>query len=99
MRRVDESDNCHSSPILGFIFLILVPVVGVEVKGSKRWLDFLFLPRFQPIELLKPFIIIMVASVLSTEKGKNIYYKYFLSFIVIVPIMFLLITALLVVNY
>ena len=34
----------------------------------------------------------MVASVLSTEKGKNIYYKYFLSFIVIVPIMFLLIT-------
>ena len=75
-----------------FIFLILVPIVGIEVKGSKRWLDFVFLPRFQPIELLKPFIIIMVASVLSTEKGKNIYYKYFLSFIVIVPIMFLLIT-------
>ena len=78
--------------IICFIFLILVPIVGIEVKGSKRWLDFAFLPRFQPIELLKPFIIIMVALVLSTEKGKNIYYKYFLSFIVIVPIMFLLIT-------
>ena len=78
--------------IICFIFLTLVPIVGIEVKGSKRWLDFAFLPRFQPIELLKPFIIIMVASVLSTEKGKNIYYKYFLSFIVIVPIMFLLIT-------
>ena len=78
--------------IICFIFLTLVPIIGIEVKGSKRWLDFPFLPRFQPIELLKPFIIIMVASVLSTEKGKNIYYKYFLSFIVIVPIMFLLIT-------
>ena len=78
--------------VICFIFLILVPVIGIEVKGSKRWLDFAFLPRFQPIELLKPFIIIMIASVLSTEKGKNIYYKYFLSFIVIVPIMFLLIT-------
>ena len=78
--------------IICFIFLILVPIIGIEVKGSKRWLEFPFLPRFQPIELLKPFIIIMVASVLSTEKGKNIYYKYFLSFIVIVPIMFLLIT-------
>ena len=78
--------------VICFIFLILVPVIGIEIKGSKRWLDFAFLPRFQPIELLKPFIIIMVASVLSTEKGKNIYYKYFLSFIVIVPIMFLLIT-------
>ena len=75
-----------------FIFLILVPIIGIEVRGSKRWLEFPFLPRFQPIELLKPFIIIMVALVLSTEKGKNIYYKYFLSFIVIVPIMFLLIT-------
>jgi len=78
--------------IICFIFLILVPIIGIEVRGSKRWLEFPFLPRFQPIELLKPFIIIMVASVLSTEKEKNIYYKYFLSFIVIVPIMFLLIT-------
>ena len=78
--------------IICFIFLTLVPIIGIEVKGSKRWLDFPFLPRFQPIELLKPFIIIMIASVLSAEKEKNIYYKYFLSFIVIVPIMFLLIT-------
>ena len=78
--------------IICFIFLILVPIIGIEVRGSKRWLEFPFLPRFQPIEILKPFIIIMVALVLSTEKGKNIYYKYFLSFIVIVPIMFLLIT-------
>jgi len=78
--------------VICFIFLILVPVIGIEVKGSKRWLDFAFLPRFQPIELLKPFIIIMIASVLSAERGKNIYYKYFLSFIVIVPIIFLLVT-------
>jgi len=75
-----------------FIFLALVPLIGVEVKGSKRWLDFLFLPRFQPIELLKPFTIVMMASVLSSEKNNNIYYKYFLSFILIVPIIFLLIT-------
>ena len=75
-----------------FVFLALVPIIGVEVKGSKRWIDFLFLPRFQPIEVLKPFIIIMVASILSSEKSSNIYYKYFLSFILIVPIIFFLIT-------
>ena len=78
--------------IVCFIFLMLVPIIGVEVKGSKRWLDFSFLPRFQPIELLKPFIIIMIASVLSSEKNENLYYKYFLSFFVIAPIIFLLIT-------
>ena len=73
-------------------FLILVPFIGAEIKGSKRWLDFLFLPRFQPIELLKPFIIIMIASILSSEKSSNLYYKYLLSFILISPIIFLLIT-------
>ena len=75
-----------------FIFLTLVPIIGIEVKGSKRWLDLLFLPRFQPIELLKPFIIVITASILSSEKNNNLYYKYFLSFIVIMPITFLLIT-------
>tara|TARA_B100001123_G_scaffold47068_1_gene47793 strand:- start:1408 stop:2532 length:1125 start_codon:yes stop_codon:yes gene_type:complete len=75
-----------------FAFLALVPIIGIEVKGSKRWLDFLFLPRFQPIELLKPFIIITIASILSSEKNNSLYYKYFLSFIVIIPIVFLLIT-------
>ena len=75
-----------------FISLILVPVIGVEVKGSKRWLDLFFLPRFQPIELLKPFIIVIIASILSSEKNNSLYYKYFLSFIVIIPIIFLLIT-------
>ena len=78
--------------LICFIFLALVPIIGVEVKGSKRWLDILFLPRFQPIEVLKPFIIIMIATILSSEKNKNIYYKYLLSFVLIVPIIFLLIT-------
>ena len=41
--------------IVSFIFLALVPFLGVEVKGAKRWLDFYFF-RFQPIEVLKPFL-------------------------------------------
>ena len=78
--------------LICFIFLALVPIIGIEVKGSKRWVDFIFLPRFQPIEVLKPFIIIMIASILSSEKSSNVYYKYLLSFILIAPIIFLLIT-------
>jgi len=70
--------------------LFLVPIVGTEVHGAKRWLDLFFLPRFQPIELVKPFIIIFLATILSSEKNIHIYYKYFVSFIVIVPISFLL---------
>ena len=78
--------------LLFLFFLILVPFFGVEVKGSKRWLDIPFLPRFQPIELLKPFLIVFVANVLSYENNKNIYYKYLLSFLIIIPIILLLVT-------
>ncbi len=78
--------------LICLISLVLVPFIGVEVKGSKRWIDFLFLPRFQPIELLKPFIIVMIASILSSKKKTNLYLKYFLSFLLILPIIILLIS-------
>ena len=77
--------------VLCLFFLILVPIVGVEVKGSKRWIDFIFFRRFQPIELLKPFLIVIIAQVLSYENKKNVYYKYFLSFLIIIPVILLLI--------
>ena len=66
--------------LFSLIFLFLVPLFGIEVKGSKRWIDFYFLPRFQPIELVKPFLIISISLILSNEKYNNIYLKYSLSF-------------------
>ena len=63
--------------------LLLVPIVGVEVKGSKRWIDLFFLPRFQPIELLKPFFIIMISTILCSVRTSNIYLKYLLSTILV----------------
>ena len=40
--------------IISFTLLAIVPIVGVEVKGAKRWIDLYFF-RLQPIEILKPF--------------------------------------------
>ena len=40
--------------IISFIALLLVPIIGVEVKGAQRWFDLYFF-RLQPIELVKPF--------------------------------------------
>ena len=47
--------------------------------------------QFQPIELLKPFLIVIFASILSYENNKNLYYKVFLSFLILIPIILLLI--------
>ena len=76
--------------LLSVFFLILVPFIGIEVKGSKRWIDLYFFPRFQPIELVKPFLIIFISSILSSQKYTNIYFKYSFSFLVTLFIALLL---------
>ncbi len=75
--------------LLSLFFLILVPIIGIEVKGSKRWIDMHFLPRFQPIELVKPFFVIFLSLILTNQKYKNIY-KYSLTFLVTLIITLLL---------
>ena len=72
-------------------FLFLVPIIGVEVKGSKRWIDLFFLPRFQPIELLKPFLIIVISSILCSVRSSNLYLKYLLSIVLVSIISLLLV--------
>ncbi|MBO9624595.1 MAG: cell division protein FtsW [Sphingomonas sp.] len=48
-----------------FLFLLaLVPVVGAEVNGAKRWINLGF-SDLQPSEFLKPFFIVATAWILS----------------------------------
>ncbi len=75
---------------ISFIFLVLVPIIGIEVKGAKRWLDLYFF-RLQPIEILKPLFILMTVKILTFEKFKNSQLKYFLSFILLSSVIILLI--------
>ena len=76
---------------LSFLLLLLVPFIGVEVNGSKRWLDILFLPRLQPIELVKPFFIIFLSLIISNEKFLNFAIKFIISFLLTLLIASLLI--------
>ena len=73
------------------ILLILVQIIGVEVKGSRRWLDLIFLPRIQPIEFVKPFFIIMLALIISNKKLTNYSIKFIFSFSLTLLIALLLI--------
>ena len=73
------------------VLLILVPLIGVEVKGSKRWIDLYLIPRFQPIELVKPFFIVFLSILLSSQKHVNIYLKYSLSFFATLGVVFFLV--------
>ena len=90
---INEDKLFKISPIIflfSLISLFLVPIIGVEVNSAQRWIDLYFLPRFQPIELVKPFLIILISIILSSEKYTNIYFKYFFSFLITLVIALLL---------
>ena len=90
---INEEKLFKISPMI-FLFslfsLLLVPIVGVEVNSAQRWIDLYILPRFQPIELVKPFLIILISLILSSQKYTNIYLKYLFSFSITLIIALLL---------
>ena len=60
--------------IITVLFLLLVPFLGIETNGARRWLNFGFI--FQPSELAKLFAIAIAASFLAKniENGEHVYY-------------------------
>tara|TARA_B100000686_G_scaffold129439_1_gene136580 strand:+ start:68 stop:1213 length:1146 start_codon:yes stop_codon:yes gene_type:complete len=90
----DKNKLIKFLPYLFFISLLLlslIPVFGVEVKGSKRWMDFPILPRFQPVELVKPLFIIFVAKIIILNEKTNVYKRYLYSFLILLLIVIFLI--------
>jgi rod shape determining protein RodA len=47
--------------LFGVVLLVLVLLVGIKVKGSQRWLEIPGVLRFQPSELMKIAVPMMVA--------------------------------------
>ena len=90
---INEEKLFKFSPVIflfSLFFLILVPFVGIEVNSAQRWIDLYILPRFQPIELVKPFLIILISLILSSKKYTNLYFKYSISFLITLMIALLL---------
>ena len=77
--------------LISIVLLFLTLVVGVEIKGSKRWVGFDPLPRFQPVELVKPLFIIFVAKIIVLNEKVNVYRRYLYSFLVLLLIVIVLI--------
>ena len=77
--------------IFAFFLLLLVPFIGVELKGSKRWLQLFFLPRFQPVEIIKPLFVLLVAKIIVSRNYNKNYFEYLFSILILSLIVFLLV--------
>ncbi len=76
--------------IVSFVLLIMVPIIGIEIKGAKRWLDF-YIFRLQPIEIIKPFFVLVTASLITNKTLKSFRYSYLISILILCSILLLLI--------
>ena len=72
-----------------FVLLIFVPVLGPEVNGAKRWINF-GLGQVQPSEFLKPFFVVSVAWLLSLKEADKSLPVYPISALVVGSIAYLL---------
>ena len=77
--------------IVSIVLLFLTLIVGVEIKGSRRWVGFDSFLRFQPVELLKPLFIIFVAKIIALNEKTDIHKRYFYSFVILLIIIIILI--------
>src|SRR5881628_136083 len=72
-----------------FVLLIFVPVVGPEVNGAKRWVEF-GVGQVQPSEFLKPFFVVSMAWLLSLKDADKSLPVYPISAVVVGGIAYLL---------
>ena len=72
---------------LAVTMLVIVPGLGVEVNGAKRWID-LKITTFQPAEFVKLAMILALAGILSVyhKKLKKLSVIILLFLVVIVPV-------------
>ena len=72
-----------------FGLLILVPIIGPEHNGARRWIEF-GVGQVQPSEFLKPFFVIAMAWLLSLKESDKTLPVFIISALVTGSIAFLL---------
>lgn len=76
--------------LISVILLIIVPIVGMEVNGAKRWLGFGAF-SFQPSEIAKFAVIVFLSrSITANKDALKTFSKGFLPYILIIGLLALL---------
>ena len=76
---------------ISILILFLTIFLGIEIKGSKRWLAIDPFPRFQPVELVKPLFVVFIAKIIVLNQSIEISKRYLFSFLTLLVVVLILI--------
>jgi rod shape determining protein RodA len=96
MARVDYHNLLGQVPLLyavSLALLVLTPIMGALIWGSKRWIPLPFGFSFQPSEFVKLVIILLVARYLSELKSDRLELRDLVKLALLVGIPFLLVAS------
>lgn len=96
MARVDYHNLLGQVPVLYAValgFLVLTPIIGSLIWGSRRWIPLPFGFGFQPSEFVKLVIILVVARYLSELKSDRLELRDLVKLAMLVGIPFLLVAS------
>lgn len=96
MAKVDYHNLLGQVPLLYAVaigLLLLTPIMGSLVWGSKRWIPLAFGFRFQPSEFVKVVIVLLVARFLSEVKSDRLELRDLVKLSALVGIPFLLVAS------
>lgn len=96
MAKVDYHNLLGQVPLLyglALALLVLTPVLGTLVWGSRRWIPLAFGFRFQPSEFVKLVIVLLVARYLAELKSDRLEIRDLLKLAALVGLPFLLVAS------
>lgn len=72
---------------IGALFVVLVPGIGVEVNGARRWVSFPLLGQIQPAEFAKLTLVLWIAAAVARDPRRLMTFKGLLPYLMVTFLM------------
>ncbi len=72
---------------IGALFAVLVPGIGVEVNGARRWISFPLLGQVQPAEFAKLMLVLWIAAAVARDPRRLMTFRGLIPYLLVTFLM------------
>ena len=72
---------------VGALFVVLVPGIGVQVNGARRWISFPLLGQVQPAEFAKLMLVLWIAAAIARDPRRLMTFRGLIPYLLVTFLM------------